>query len=302
MKKLLFASLAFVALNAGAALAADMPVKARPLPPPVISWTGWYVGVHLGVARMHGPSMTYDDLANSPTSATYFPANVDPSRGGIIGGIHGGFNWQFATNWLLGIEADFDGTGLRNSDIQRLVCAGASRPQCGGINIVFTDTAFLETKVNWLASVRGRLGFIGWNQMLFYATGGVAWADLDLVAQVDCSNVAPSFCGGGAQRIRTEVSNTRKGWVVGGGIEYKSGSNWTVGAEYLHYRFDDTNTADGSWFVVSTGAPAPFFECSVPGQNCARFTFRDFTVQSVRFRISYQFDVGKAPVAVMAKY
>jgi outer membrane immunogenic protein len=300
MKKLLFASLAFVALNAGAALAADMPVKARPLPPPVISWTGWYAGVHLGVARIHGPSMTYDDLCNI-TQQCYFPANVDPHSTGIIGGIHGGFNWQFASNWLLGIEADIDGTDLRNSDIQRLVCLGASRPQCGGINIVFTDTAFLETKVNWLASARGRLGFIGWNNWLFYGTGGVAWADLDLVAQVDCSNIQPSFCNGATQRIRTEASGRRNGWVAGGGIEYKS-ANWIVGAEYLSYRFGDTNTADGSWFNPVTGAPAPFFACTIPGQNCARFTFRDFTVQSVRFRVSYQFDVGKAPVAVMAKY
>jgi len=301
VKKLLFASLALAVLNAGgAALAADMPVKARPLPPPVISWTGFYGGIHLGWAWMDGPSMTYDDLCNI-TQQCYFPANVDPRAGGIIGGIHAGFNWQIAPNWLLGIEADFTGTALRNHELQNLQCLGASRPQCGGRNIVFTDSAFLETQVNWLASVRGRLGFIGWNQVLFYATGGVAWADLGLTAQVDCSNIAPSFCGGGAQRIRTEVSAKRDGWVVGGGLEQKNG-NWIVGAEYLYYRFDDTNTADGSWFVVSTGAPAPFFACTIPGQNCARFTFRDFAVQTFRVRLSYQFDVGKAPVAVMAKY
>jgi outer membrane immunogenic protein len=50
MKKLFLASVALVALNAGgSALAADMRVKyAPPPPPPVFSWSGCYIGVHVG--------------------------------------------------------------------------------------------------------------------------------------------------------------------------------------------------------------------------------------------------------------
>ena len=50
MKKLFLTSVAVVALNAGgSALAADMPVKARPAPPPAVySWTGCYGGGFVG--------------------------------------------------------------------------------------------------------------------------------------------------------------------------------------------------------------------------------------------------------------
>jgi opacity protein-like surface antigen len=49
MKKL-FLGIALFALNAGgAALAADMPVKARPTPPPAVySWSGCYFGGFVG--------------------------------------------------------------------------------------------------------------------------------------------------------------------------------------------------------------------------------------------------------------
>ena len=50
MKKLLVASIALLALNTGgSASAADMPVKARPAPPPAVySWTGCYGGGFVG--------------------------------------------------------------------------------------------------------------------------------------------------------------------------------------------------------------------------------------------------------------
>jgi outer membrane immunogenic protein len=285
MKRILLCATA-AALLAGPAIAADIPVKA-PLyrvPPPVPTWTGFYIGINGGVARMAGPSMTYQDLAVN----VYFPATVHPSATSGIAGFHAGYNLQATGNWLLGIEGDWDWTNLRNGASQNLVCAGPTRPQCHGVNLVFTDNAFLQTEANWLASLRGRVGYT-WNQWLLYATGGVAWANLDFTTQVDCTNVAPSFCGGGAQRIHTQFSNTRVGGVVGGGVEYKPASNWIFGIEYLYYRFDHTNTAGGSWFFVNTGAPAPFFECTVPGQNCAAFTFRDFGIHAGRVRLTYRF-------------
>ena len=49
MRKLLLGSVALFALSAGSpAVAADMPVKARPAPPPVYSWSGCYGGGFVG--------------------------------------------------------------------------------------------------------------------------------------------------------------------------------------------------------------------------------------------------------------
>ena len=78
--------------------------------------------------------------------------------------------------------------------------------------------AFLETSVNWLASVRGRLGFIVWNQMLFYATGGVALGRPGF----SCAGglleaVAPSFAAVAHSESGPRLAiRVRAGWSVAG--------------------------------------------------------------------------------------
>jgi len=100
MKKLFLASVALVALTVGgSALAADMPVKAKrvPPPPPVYSWTGFYVGVNGGYGWGHTPTTSIAAL--DPASALLinpnFPflafspdqfASSFRQRGGIVGG------------------------------------------------------------------------------------------------------------------------------------------------------------------------------------------------------------------------
>src|ERR1700760_450091 len=193
MKRLAFA-LTAVAAFTGQALAADMAVKA---PPPVvspISWTGFYLGINGGGAWTDDPSMTYVDLANTGTTFnSYNPTTVKASSSSGLAGFHGGYNWQAAPNWLLGVEGDWDWVDLNASGMNFLTHAL--------VGTVFTDNASLATKVDWLASVRGRAGYVWNNQLLFYATGGVAFADMKFSAAVNCTNVAPSFCGGGAQSI-----------------------------------------------------------------------------------------------------
>jgi outer membrane immunogenic protein len=271
-----------LAMTMGGAAAADMPVKARPMAP-VPSWAGFYVGVNGGVAGMDGPRMHFNDLAVN----AYVPVNFDPSTTDAIGGFHAGYQWQFPSRWLLGIEGDWDWTNLRDSGSSRLTCAGPGRVQCGGVPVLFTDNATLQTDERWLASVRARVGYT-WDQWLLYATGGVAFADLKFNAAVNCTNVQPSFCNGISQSISTQFSDTRAGWVLGAGLERKLSSNWSLGAEFLYYRFEETNSAGGS-FVFSNGVPAPFFECTQAGQNCANFTYGHIGIGAGRARLTYRF-------------
>jgi outer membrane immunogenic protein len=250
----------------------------------VPTWTGFYAGINGGVAGMWGPSMSYDD----PAINAYAPLTVTGSSSTkAIGGFHAGYLKQY-NSWVVGIEADFDWTKLKDGATSGLLCSGPPfRGQCGGV-AVLTDNAFLQTGVNWLASLRGRLGFV-WNQWLLYGTAGVAFAGVDYTANVNCSGIAPTFCTGGAQAIRSTGTGTRIGGVIGGGAEFKPAQNWVFGLEYLYYGFGDEGTMGGSWFTVATGAPAPFFECTVPGQNCALFTYRSFGIHTGRLRLSYQF-------------
>jgi outer membrane immunogenic protein len=281
MKKIA-AAFAALALSAIGASAADMAVKARPAPIAALpSWTGFYFGINGGGAGTTNDPMTYTDLANTGTTFNaYVPTTVNASASGGIAGFHAGYNWQAAPNWVLGIEGDWDWT--------HLVANGTNQLNRALVGTLLTDNAFLEAKVNSLASLRGRVGYVWNNQWLFYTTGGVGFADMNFHAVVNCTNVGLSFCGGGAQSINTRFSDTRIGAVFGAGIEFKPASHWTFGAEYLHYEFFDTSAAGGSWFVVATGAPAPFFACTVAGQNCANFSFGNFGVNTGRLRLSYQ--------------
>ena len=226
--------------------------------------------------------MTYTDFASN----VYFPASFKSSDTAGLFGVQFGWNYQFATRWVVGIEADVDWTNLKSGGSQGLVCAGPSRPQCGGTNLHMTDNANLQTETNWLASVRGRLGYT-WDQWLLYGTGGIAFGNFDLGAQVYCTNVPPSFCGGGTQSIHSSSTDIRTGWVAGGGVEYKYARNWTFGIEYLYYDFNSDNMY-GRWFF-GNGAPAPFFECTGAGQICAKFSYDKLAIQTGRLRLSYQF-------------
>ena len=84
-------------------------------------------------------------------------------------------------------------------------------------------------------------------------------------------------------------AKTRVGFVLGAGAEFKPARNWILGAEYLFYHFEGDGSSTAGWTTVATGAPAPFFECTGPGQNCGQFTYRGFDIHSGRVRLSYQF-------------
>src|SRR4029077_11595140 len=95
-------------------MAADLPRKA-PAPAPVVvapQWTGFYVGANLGYAFDHSDANL---VGNDPVFAgliagTFFGGGVPTAqplgfdRNGITGGLTVGYNWQFAPQWVLGVE------------------------------------------------------------------------------------------------------------------------------------------------------------------------------------------------------
>src|SRR5262245_2915454 len=100
------------------ASAADLPRKAPAAPPPpaVFSWTGFYIGANIGGGW---GNRDVNFVPNDPASAFLFSALPVPNRSlhtsGILGGVQVGYNYQFNRNWLVGIEADFDGTSMKGS-------------------------------------------------------------------------------------------------------------------------------------------------------------------------------------------
>ncbi len=226
MKKLLISSIAAFGLTGTPAFAADMLVKAPPpLPAPVFSWTGWYVGVTAGYGFGNtDQSLTADALeANiGPPSTHPAPSGLHP--GGFVGGGEAGYNHQ-AGNFLAGLEADFSYSGLRQT------ASATGAPFIGGV--LQTTVA---TKLDWFGTVRGRLGVLPMNNLLFYATGGFAYGDAqtttigaNLAATPPCNG--PSgfiYCASGM------TSGISVGWTAGAGLQYAIAPRWMIKAEYLY--------------------------------------------------------------------
>ena len=193
MKKLATA-IAAIALIGTPAFAADMAVKAPPPPPsaPVYSWTGWYVGGNVG----YGWGDARTDIAGTATSFSEptffggFPSNFAfagsnmAALHGVIGGGQVGYNFQFATRWLLGFEADFQGSGERGSSASANSFSGslcitgtAPPPTCltnplASLLLNGTAATAYDATISWFGTVRGRLGYLVNDQVLLYGTGG----------------------------------------------------------------------------------------------------------------------------------
>jgi outer membrane immunogenic protein len=227
MRKL--GSIIAFSLAGSSAFAADLGVKA-PLPAPVTqaaNWTGFYLGGNLGgvVADASGTS----DFTDT-TSGSIAPSNPQTdsfSKGGLLGGVYGGFNWQFSPIWVAGLEADWDWTDTkysfcRQTDPGSTACADNGH----GFETV-------GSKTEWLATFRGRLG-VAWENWLFYATGGAALGRVRTDLTLNC---LVNGCGASSTvtlLAASSSSTTKAGWVAGLGAELMLSRNWSARAEWLH--------------------------------------------------------------------
>jgi outer membrane immunogenic protein len=219
---------AIAALIATPAFAADMAVKAPPpAPAPVYSWTGWCIGANVGGGWGH---RHVSFTANDPAAALVVPPPQSFSTSGVVGGLQLGYNWQLQPNWLLGFETDFDWSGMSGSSTVGYAVFGS---------LPFAST--VDEDVKWLGTVRGRLGWLPWNNLLIYGTGGFAYGQVNHTGSLGgsfshsvigghsffCSNGVTIPCFAGSS------GNTATGWTAGGGDEYALWQQWSLKLEYL---------------------------------------------------------------------
>jgi outer membrane immunogenic protein len=255
MNKSLNAVVLLAVLTGTPALAADMALKAPPPPAPAYSWTGFYMGLNLGYS--FGNERTNWTVAGVPVGTT--SAKMD----GILGGGQAGYNWQ-SGSWVLGIEADIQGTGERGtSTISRSV----TTDPCFPVAVCpITTTAALsnQEKLSWFGTVRGRLGVTPTDRALIYATGGLAYGEVQTIGS---ETVAGATVAG-------STNTTHAGWTVGGGVEWAlwGSNNWTAKVEYLYV---DLGTVNNTFAGI-----APFTPIS---------TSAHITDNVVRAGINYRF-------------
>lgn len=196
-------------------------------------WNGFYLGGHVGYGfQFPDTKIDRSEAENAIPrrdralgSDGRFAGDVDTDTEGFIGGLHGGYNFQFS-NLVVGIEGDYDFGELDGSGTGRLTSTNANAINDPPNNLV------LKNSLEGLSSVRGRLGYT-FGSLLAYGTGGVAWADWR------GSATTPDGIGPGAEESGTLEygDDLLLGWVAGGGVEYKLFKNLSVRAEYMHYDF-----------------------------------------------------------------
>lgn len=248
MKKVLLGALLAIA-TIGPASAADMAVKAKPMPvAEVWNWTGFYVGLNAGSAwsdnsRNYSTPFTTPGnvFANCASPAGFAPLVIAPGAnpfdissgcGGsnsFIGGGQIGYNWQAGT-WVFGLEADGAWQSLVERSFTRF---GNSNTPNSPFGSVATDTAFFKSEATGLGTFRGRVGYAPGPWMI-YGTGGLAVGGVKHTVTEILSPGNSCIIPGGNSCRTVADNDTKFGWTIGAGFEWMFARNWSIGAEYLY--------------------------------------------------------------------
>ncbi len=211
-----------------------------------VNWTGPYIGGHLGVGQSNWDGLW--DPSGSP------PVNFSDALGetGIIGGMHVGANYQVPSerwaSFVFGAEVDVSAVGGM-ADGDRIDTAD----QIG--NCHPDESAQCGSRIDWVASLRGRLG-VAFDQVLFFGTVGPAIAD------------AKAFVGSSSSGQNFDFEDLGIAWGLG--VDWMAQPHLVVGAEFLQYRFDDDQRI---FFEATSGDPFLEFD----------------NVSVIRIRLSYKF-------------
>src|SRR5262245_4804174 len=153
MRKLLLSGVAFAALAAGPAMAADLsrPMYKAPPPPlpvPIFSWAGCYIGGTIG----GGYAWTENtNTVNTTAFGDFFPGQGYANHSsGWAGGGQIGCNYQIS-RFVIGFEGSYLGANISSDYVSPF----------GGADDVFTN------KIDGIASVTARFG-AAFDNWLYY--------------------------------------------------------------------------------------------------------------------------------------
>ncbi|MDO9415702.1 outer membrane protein [Pararhizobium sp.] len=239
---------------ASSAFAADAVYETTPEPVATetyASWTGFYAGVQLGGA--FGDSGTFAVTPFTGGLQTAFaPGFSGDFDSGVVGGAHIGYDQQYGS-WVVGGIFDISATDI--GDIQQ----GRS---------ITPATYTIGRDLDYLATLRARLGYTVTDSMLAYATGGLAYGDVDF---------SYSQPGSGAVTTTSGGQDSKFGYTVGAGLEAKLTEQVSFGVEYLYTNLGGNdfraNLVGGAFGAGTTGF----------GTN------DDFDFHTVQVKLSYRF-------------
>lgn len=215
---------AAIIMTSAAAEAADLEA---PLPH---DWSGFYAGLHGGYGWSSGGGVDFDEFftpgfgeVRDGAVAAGYAETIGGNFAGILGGGQVGYNFQ-ADRLLIGIEADLSYLDTEDKDRTAFPGGIGPNPNAPG-NIFFSPgTASTRQSLDYLGTVRLRLGY-AMDRTLLYTTGGLAYGDADF--RFTTTSGPASFAG--------DRSKTALGWSLGGGLDYAVQDRVSLRFEYLYY-------------------------------------------------------------------
>ncbi|HMO29730.1 outer membrane beta-barrel protein [Enterovirga sp.] len=254
MTKKFLLGVAAGALMAGSASAADLSAGPAPLVAvPVFTWSGLYVGANVGYVGSNrtttAGSQSYVNTsvggaASLVASSAVASSNRGSDLSAILGGGQIGYNWQFGSI-VAGLETDLQASS-RSSETTPI-----NVPVTGYPNNPVLGSATSSQRFNYIGTVRGRLGYTVFDNLLVYVTGGLAYGEKQTTQSLNLA-----FAGAGSNVVPYGTafsrSKTETGYTVGGGLEYMLDANWSVKGEALYYDLGKTRSStDYKMFLIS---------------------------------------------------
>lgn len=185
-------------------------------------------------------------------------------NGWLFGGFFGAQKqWG---NWIFGIEGDIDGANIKGSgttasSTSSNVANFSNASGSAGVGtscvaspcFTLNHNVSLDSKIDALASLSGKVGWSFAPDWLIYGTGGAAFAHVaNTFISTESAVIAPQFTAfclsftcifPNNSSLNTSGGTTLFGWAAGGGIDWKlqldAGSALVFGVKYLHYGFPD---------------------------------------------------------------
>lgn len=283
--RIILAALAASLLSCSAH-AADMPLKAPPLPVPLsaIAGSGFYVGFNGGAAAAD-QSYQFVTLPGAAAGANgkLFPAGVMGGAtvgfGGSLGGIYAAVESDFDYDVTAGeTGCAFAATakltvnsrcGAKNSWLlsQRLVLGVPLSGLTGAVGKI--NTTKLAAPSQWPIPIALPTNISVSNVMPF-VTGGIA--ERNVAAYVDPTGMLPSVKGKEAMFPGGHAQEWLVGYVVGGGIRVPLATGWSAKAKYDYIGFNKS--------FVPANATAGFFNPA---------TFKQINEQRLVMGLDYHF-------------
>ena len=265
--------------HAGMMANADKPTK---------HWTGLYLGANAGgwwsssTAGNTLGSPLYADPGAVPGSVNVesMLVNIGTKKlsidtNGFIGGGQIGFNYELKRQFIVGLDADMDGItqSTTAASLDNVLISGAR---------TYNSTVAVTKNINYLGTLRGRLGMLLRPTLLLYGTGGLGYGHVSFSTSIAAAEqTAPNAFP--ALSSQAQFSRTLTGWTAGGGGEWMFRPNWSAKIEYLYY---DLGTLDNSLVLTQMQIliPPPAIYAQANVNSSTRFA-----QSAVRMSLNYHF-------------